>query len=113
MNEETIRSVPIHRALNRPSLYQFWGCDREMVMMAGLMAGVMVFIGMSLFCLVFGVMFWGFSIFALRLMAKADPQLRHVYLRHRQYRPYYPARSTPFVRHGAALLRRLKNPWER
>ena len=39
---EPLRSVPIHRALNRPSLYQFWGCDREMVMMAGLMAGVAV-----------------------------------------------------------------------
>ena len=36
------------------------------------------------------------ALFALRLMAKADPKLRHVYLRHRRYKPYYPARSTPF-----------------
>jgi type IV secretion system protein VirB3 len=29
-------------------------------------------------------------------MAKADPQLRFVYLRHRRYQRYYPANSTPF-----------------
>jgi type IV secretion system protein VirB3 len=29
-------------------------------------------------------------------MAKADPQLRFVYLRHRRYQRYYPAQSTPF-----------------
>lgn len=113
MSEEHLRSIPIHRALNRPSLYQLWGCDREMVMMAGLMAGVAVFIGMSTFCLIFGVVFWAFALFSLRLMAKSDPQLRHVYLRHRQYKSYYPMRSTPFVNCGEAMARRLKNPWER
>ena len=30
-------------------------------------------------------------------MAKSDPKLRFVYLRHRRYRRYYPARSTPFA----------------
>jgi type IV secretion system protein VirB3 len=29
-------------------------------------------------------------------MAKADPLMRFVYLRHRGYQVYYPARSTPF-----------------
>ena len=110
---DPLRSVPIHRALNRPSLYQFWGCDREMVMMAGLMAGVAVFIGLSLFSVIFGIVFWLFAVFALRRMAKADPLLRQAYLRHRLYKSYYPARSTPFVKHGEAMARRLKNPWER
>ena len=32
----------------------------------------------------------------LRLMAKADPKLRYVYLRQLLYKPYYPARSTPW-----------------
>ena len=27
---------------------------------------------------------------------KSDPKMRHVYLRHRRYKGYYPARSTPF-----------------
>ena len=29
-------------------------------------------------------------------MAKADPKMRHVYMRHRRYKPYYAPRSTPF-----------------
>ncbi|WP_279061794.1 hypothetical protein [Bilophila wadsworthia] len=29
-------------------------------------------------------------------MAKADPLLRFVYIRHRAYQAYYPPRSTPF-----------------
>ena len=36
------------------------------------------------------------ALYLLRLMAKNDPQLRHVYLRHRRYKAFYPARSTPF-----------------
>jgi hypothetical protein len=39
---------------------------------------------------------WFGALFAFRLMAKADPKMRHVYLRHRRYKAYYPARSTPF-----------------
>ncbi|MFR1533871.1 MAG: conjugal transfer protein TrbD [Bilophila wadsworthia] len=43
-----------------------------------------------------GLTLWVFSLFVLRLMAKADPQMRFVYLRHIRYAAYYPARSTPF-----------------
>ena len=31
-----------------------------------------------------------------RKMAKSDPRMRQVYIRHRKYKSYYPARSTPF-----------------
>ena len=40
--------------------------------------------------------FWFGSLFVFRVMAKSDSKMRHVYLRHRRYKPYYPARSTPF-----------------
>lgn len=43
-----------------------------------------------------GLVIWFGGLWTTRLMAKADPLLRGVYLRHRAYRPYYPARSTPF-----------------
>jgi hypothetical protein len=33
-------------------------------------------------------------------MAKSDPLMRFVYMRHRTYRPYYPAHSTPFRKNG-------------
>jgi type IV secretion system protein VirB3 len=39
-------------------------------------------------------------------MAKADPLMRQVYFRHRRYRTYYPARSTPWrVNRNSQALR--------
>jgi type IV secretion system protein VirB3 len=63
---------------------------------AGLLAGALIFSAQEVRATVFGIALWFGALFALRLMAKADPKLRHVYLRHRRYKPYYPARSTPF-----------------
>ena len=45
---------------------------------------------------VVGLLLWTGALFACRLMAAHDPRLRQVYLRHRRYRRYYAARSTPF-----------------
>jgi len=89
-----LRTIPIHRAGNRENL--FMGGDREMVMLAGLLAGALVFSAQDTKATVFGIALWVGALFALRLMAKADPKLRHVYLRHRLYKAYYAARSTPF-----------------
>jgi len=69
-----------------------------MVMVSGLMAGALIFSAQELRATIFGITLWFCALFVLRLMAKADPKLRHVYLRHRRYKPYYPARSTPFRR---------------
>jgi type IV secretion system protein VirB3 len=41
-------------------------------------------------------------------MAKADPRLRFVYMRHRRYKPYYPARSTPFRVNASGQGRQYK-----
>jgi type IV secretion system protein VirB3 len=43
-----------------------------------------------------GITVWGLGVGTLRLMAKADPILRHVYPRALRYKRYYPARSTPW-----------------
>jgi type IV secretory pathway TrbD component len=89
-----LRTIPIRRAGNRPNL--FMGGDRELVMFAGLLAFALVFSAQELRATVFGLMLWFISLYLLRKMAKADPQLRFVYLRHRRYKFYYPPRSTPF-----------------
>jgi len=89
-----LRSIPIHRAGNRESL--FMGGDRELVMFAGLMAVALIFTAQDIRATVFGIALWFGALFALRLMAKSDKQMRLVYLRHRRYERYYPARSTPF-----------------
>ncbi len=89
-----LRTVAIRRSGNRPNL--FMGGDRELVMFSGLLAFALIFSAFELQATIFGIGLWVFALFALRLMAKHDPQLRQVYLRHRRYKSYYPARSTPF-----------------
>ena len=89
-----LRASPIRRAGNRDQL--FMGGDRELVMFAGLMAFALIFSAQELRATVFGLLLWFGALFACRLMAKANPKLRQVYLRHRRYQAYYPARSTPF-----------------
>jgi type IV secretory pathway TrbD component/type IV secretory pathway VirB2 component (pilin) len=89
-----LRKIPIRRAGNRDNL--FMGGDRELVMFSGLLAFALVFSAQELRATVVGLLLWFGALHALRIMAKADPRMRHVYLRHRRYKPYYPARSTPF-----------------
>jgi type IV secretion system protein VirB3 len=72
------------------------GGDRELVMFSILIAATSIFVAMEIKATLFGIALWIFALFALRLTAKNDPQLRHVYLRQMQYKKYYPARSTPF-----------------
>ena len=89
-----LRTIPIRRAGNRTQL--FMGGDRELVMFSGLIAFALVFSAQELRASIYGLLLWLCSLYLLRLMAKADPQLRFVYLRHRGYQRYYPAQSTPF-----------------
>ena len=89
-----LRTIPIRRAGNRTQL--FMGGDRELVMFSGLIAFALVFSAQELRASISGLLLWLCSLYLLRLMAKADPQLRFVYLRHRRYQRYYPAQSTPF-----------------
>ncbi|MFT4059282.1 MAG: conjugal transfer protein TrbD [Legionella sp.] len=90
----TLRAIPIRRSGVRPIL--FMGGDRELVMLSGLLCAVLVFVTYDWLALITGVILWFFSLKGLRLMAKADPLMRAVYLRHHYYQSYYPARSTPF-----------------
>ncbi|MDF7677060.1 conjugal transfer protein TrbD [Neisseriaceae bacterium ESL0693] len=90
----SLRTIPIRRAGNRENL--FMGGDRELVMFSGLLAGALIFSAQELRATLFGIGLWFFALYACRLMAKSDPKLRKVYLRHRLYKEYYPPRSTPF-----------------
>ena len=90
-----LRAIPIRRAGNRDNL--FMGGDRELVMFAGLLALALIFSAQELRATVFGIcLVVRRACSRCALMAKSDPKLRHVYLRHRRYKAYYPARSTPF-----------------
>lgn len=101
-----LRSIPIRRSGNRDNL--FMGGDRELVMFAGVLAFALIFSAQELRATLAGLLLWFGALFACRLMAKSDPKLRRVYLRHRRYKAYYRARSTPFRRNGAAQERQYR-----
>lgn len=101
-----LRTIPIRRAGNRENL--FMGGDRELVMFSGLLAFGLIFSAQDLKATIFGLILWFGALFVFRLMAKADPKMRNVYLRHRRYKSYYPARSTPFRENTASQGKQYK-----
>ncbi len=90
----SLRTIPIRRAGNRENL--FMGGDRELVMFSALCAVALIFSAQELRATVVGLILWVSALYVFRLMAKSDPKMRFVYLRHRKYKKYYPAKSTPF-----------------
>jgi type IV secretion system protein TrbD len=86
-----VREVPIYQSCNRPNLLA--GCDREMLMLSGLLSAALVFSVATIWAVGIGLASWLAALAALTRMGKIDPMLRHVYLRHIRYQPYYPAKS--------------------
>ena len=89
--------VRIHRALSRPNL--LFGADRELVLVTGLASVILIFVVLTWFSALFGVVVWIVIVGLLRQMAKADPMMRGVYLRHMRYRHHYRPTSTPWRRY--------------
>lgn len=87
----------VHRALSRPNL--LIGADRELLLLAGLAAAILIFVVLTWYAALFGVTVWLIAVAALRIMAKADPLMRQVYIRHISYKSYYRATSTPWRRY--------------
>ena len=85
------RAIPIHLSLIRPILLM--GAERELVLISGILAAVLVMSLARLLFTIIGVVFWALSLGALQRAAKSDPQFTRVYLRHTRYRAYYPAQS--------------------
>lgn len=87
----------IHRALSRPNLLM--GADRELVLLTGLAAVILIFVVLTIYSALFGVAVWIVIVGLLRMMAKADPLMRQVYFRHISYKPYYKATTSPYRRY--------------
>jgi type IV secretion system protein VirB3 len=84
----------IHRALSRPNLMM--GADRELVLLIGLMAIILIFVVLTIYSAVLGLVTWIVAVGVLRAMAKSDPLMRRVYLRHVSYRQHYRATASPW-----------------
>lgn len=91
-----LRQIPIYRALNRPNLLM--GGDRELVLVTILSTVFLIVLLASWYTVVIGIVVWSFGMWGLRWMAKADPLMRNLYLRHIKYSQHYDAKSGPFVR---------------
>ena len=91
-----LRRNRIHRALSRPNLLM--GADRELVLITGLAVIILIFVVLTVYSALFGVAVWIVVVAVLRMMAKADPMMRRVYIRHIAYKSSYRATSTPWRR---------------
>jgi type IV secretion system protein VirB3 len=89
-----LRRTPLHRALYRPNL--ILGGERELVLITAIICGGVAVSGLNLVSAAIGVAVWLIAIALLRMMAKADPHMSKVYLRHLRFAAYYPPRSRPF-----------------
>jgi len=93
-NENQLKSVKVHSALNKPNL--LLGGERELMLIVGLFSSVMIFIALTWQTFIIGVLLWTTLSMLLRMMAKVDPMMSKIYLRQLKYRDFYPAHSTPF-----------------
>ena len=85
------REMPFHQSANRPHL--LLGGDRELVLVSGILAAILIFAVMTWWSALAGLVLWLAAVAVLARMGKVDPLLRHVYLRHLRYRTFYPAKS--------------------
>jgi|SRR5579864_7000925 len=83
------RTVPIHQSFVQPLLVL--GAERDLVILAAVMAATLVFSLANAYFAILGTMFWLTAVAALQRLAKIDPQMSRVYIRHVRYRHYYPA----------------------
>lgn len=86
--------IKIHRALTRPHLVM--GGDRELVLILLLVCAILIGVVLSWYGLIFGLFLAAVGLPLFRQLAKADVDMRRVYLRHIRYKLSYSARSTPW-----------------
>ncbi|MDR2488184.1 MAG: VirB3 family type IV secretion system protein [Desulfovibrio sp.] len=84
------RALPIHQSLHRHA--HVLGAEREPVMTSALIA--LLVGGLTAVSVIAAAAFWLVAVFALRRMAKADPMMSRVWLRHIKQQDYYPAKAS-------------------
>lgn len=86
------RLLPIHQSLHRHA--HVLGAERELVMTSVLIALLVGVGGLTAVSIVSAAVFWLVALFALRRMAKADPIMSRVWLRHIKQQEFYPAKAS-------------------
>lgn len=79
----------MHQSLLRPQL--LLGGERQLVIMSGMIAAILAFTLGDLVLAAVGIAFWLIVLVILQRMAKYDPDMSRVYVRHVNKKIYYPA----------------------
>lgn len=87
------REVVLYRSVNRP--VTLLGGDRELVVMSIVLAVTIAMSFANLIGAIFAGVVWAVLLAGLRAMAKADPLMRKVYVRHVNYASFYAAHARP------------------
>jgi len=95
-DRNSLLSIPIHSALNKPNLVL--GGERDLMLFTGLISSTMIFVALSLQSAIIGIIVWFIFSSIIRKMAKSDPLMSKIYIRQLRYQHYYPAHSTPFAK---------------
>ncbi|MBD5657552.1 MAG: VirB3 family type IV secretion system protein [Candidatus Eremiobacteraeota bacterium] len=91
----------VRQSLLRPMLVL--GGERELVFASGMVAAILALAFGDLVLAAIGITFWLIILVVLQRMAKHDPQLSRVYIRHLNKKVFYPAQA-----HASALEPELK-----
>lgn len=85
------RRIPVHQSLHRHNLVL--GAERELAMLCVLIALLVGVGGMTLVSGLTASVFWVTAIFILRRMARADPMMSKVWMRHIRQQVFYSAKA--------------------
>ena len=88
----TRREISINPALCRPD--HIWGVERELVLMSMLIVVMFIALAFEIKLTIFALLFWTLTYQGLRMMAKADPIMSMVWLRHIKQQEFYPAKAS-------------------
>ena len=86
------RRAPIHQSLHRQNLVL--GAERELAMSSALIALLVGVGGMTVISGIAAFVFWLAAIFVLRRMARADPLMSKVWMRHVKQQDLYSAKAS-------------------
>lgn len=86
-----LNRLPIHQSLHRHA--HVMGAERTLVMSSALVSFLVGIGGLTMISIISAILFWIFSVFFLRHMAKADPIMSQIWLKHIRKQTYYPAQA--------------------
>lgn len=86
------RRIPIHQSLHRHNLVL--GAERELAMGSALIALLVGIGGVTFISGISALTFWFPAIFVLRRMARADPLMSKVWMRHVKQQDLYSAKAS-------------------